>query len=95
MDRFDVLCSYDEADDSSVCLGQYFIPCNTAKDLTATFGQDRHAWVVMEESDMGGEVVDQRVPTLSDVMMPQFRRRVVEALAPECSNSRLCPEDRI
>lgn len=49
----------------------------------------------MEEGDMGGEVVDQQVPALSDVMMPQFRRRVVEALAPECSNSRLCPEDRI
>lgn len=84
-----------EADGGSVYMGQYFIPCNTAKDLMDTFGQERHAWVVMESGGLGGEAVDQWVPALSDAMMPQFRRQVVDVLTPECSHGGLCPGDRV
>jgi len=83
-----------EADGGSVYMGQYFIPCNTAKDLMADFSQDRQISVEMEEGGMDLGTVYQFVSALPDAVMPQFRRQVVEVLTPECSDGR-CPGDRI
>lgn len=82
-----------EADGGSVFMGQYFIDCGTARELMATFGQERQISVVMEEVH-ATETIAQYVPRLSDAVMPQFRRQVVDFFAPDCSEHH-CPGDRI
>ncbi|QQE64586.1 hypothetical protein GFS31_12670 [Leptolyngbya sp. BL0902] len=84
-----------EADGGSVYMGQYFIPCNTAKELMDTFGRGRQISVEMEEGGFDLGTTQQAVPALPDSMMAQFRRQVVDVLTPECSDGGLCPGDRI
>jgi hypothetical protein len=85
-----------EAEGGNVFMGQIFISCGSAREIISAFGQGAAVQVTLEEAGGPPEFLEQRIPNLTDGVMAQFRRQVVEQLTPECSDGSAprCPGDR-